>query len=555
MPSLGRLLHVRPVLNMKRKRTPTMRASPKAFAMVREYRARIRRAGAASCAPSFTKRCSGRASRAPSRPKDRFDPGGVLNPGKIVHAPRMNDRTLFRYPPGYRRTILRPASTGRPGRRIGWPAGRGRDVQTTTAPAANIWRRDVPELSGDPRRARRDPGRANTLRLALTGQLGPGALSSEAMEETLKLCVSCKACRRECPTGVDMARMKAEVLYQRAKKHGVGLRQRLIAALPRYAPFAARIGGLLALRDRLGPLAALSERLLGFSRRRSLPRFAKKPFLDEEALVAGDGGRPPVMLFADTFGRWFEPGTLRAAVEVLSAGGYAVEPAVPLAGGKRPLCCGRTWIAAGMLDEARAEARRTLDAMRSHIAKGGVVVGLEPSCILTLRDEFLALLPGEESRALSRRALLMEEFLAEEAGLGRLQLDLTAPAPEALLHGHCHQKSFGTMGAVEKALRLIPGMEVTLVDSSCCGMAGAFGYGADTIDISFAMGELSLLPAVRAAGPDTIIVADGTSCRHQIADGAGRRAEHVVEVLARALHTGPGIRAAAGERPHRGRPA
>ena len=171
-----------------------------------------------------------------------------------------------------------------------------------------------------------------------------------------------------------------------------------------------------------------------------------------------------------------------------------------------------------------------------------MVVGVEPSCILTLRDEFLALLPGEESRALSRRALLVEEFLAEEAELGRLQLDLTAPAPEALLHGHCHQKSFGTMGAVEKALRLVPGMAVTIVDSSCCGMAGAFGYGADTIDISFAMGELSLLPAVRAAAPDTIIVADGTSCRHQIADGAGRRAEHVVEVLSRALHSGPGRR-------------
>ena len=173
-----------------------------------------------------------------------------------------------------------------------------------------------------------------------------------------------------------------------------------------------------------------------------------------------------------------------------------------------------------------------------NIRSGGVVVGLEPSCLLTLRDEFLVLLPGAESTAVSRRALLIEEFLVEEAEAGRLALELAPLAPQALLHGHCHQKAFGAMGAVEKALRLVPGLEVTTVDASCCGMAGAFGYQAETIDFSLAMGELSLLPSVRAAGPDAIIVADGTSCRHQIADGAGRRAEHVVEVLARALHGG-----------------
>lgn len=243
------------------------------------------------------------------------------------------------------------------------------------------------------------------------------------------------------------------------------------------------------------------------------------------------------MLFADTFGRWLEPNTLRAAVKVLTAGGYSLEPAVSADGSRRPLCCGRTYLAAGMIDEARAEARRTLAALTPHIAKG-VVVGLEPSCILTLRDEFLSLLPGEESRALSKRALLVEEFLAEEDQSGRLSLELAAPAPSALLHGHCHQKAFGTMGAVERVLRLIPNMDVATIESSCCGMAGAFGYDAETIDISLAMGELSLLPAVRAAAQEAIIVADGTSCRHQIADGAGRRAEHVVEVLARALHSG-----------------
>ena len=287
----------------------------------------------------------------------------------------------------------------------------------------------------------------------------------------------------------------------------------------------------------------------------SLPRFAAKPFQNREARIARRNGRTPVVLLADTFGRWFEPNTLRAAVEVLTAGGYSLEPAVPADGSGRPLCCGRTYLAAGMIDKARAEAGRMLAALAPHIAKGGVVVGLEPSCILTLRDEFLSLLPGEESRALSKRALLVEEFLVGEADSGSLDLELAAPAQEALLHGHCHQKAFGTMNAVEKALRLIPDMDVKTVESSCCGMAGAFGYGADTIDISLAMGELSLLPAVREAGPDAIIVADGTSCRHQIADGAGRQAEHVVEVLARALHNDRRNRATVVETTHQGKSA
>ena len=188
-----------------------------------------------------------------------------------------------------------------------------------------------------------------------------------------------------------------------------------------------------------------------------------------------------------------------------------------------------------MIDHARAEARRTMAALLPAIENGATVVGLEPSCILTLRDEFRALLPGAGSKSLARTSLLLEEFLTREAEAGRLDLPLRAPAAKVLLHGHCHQKAFGTMGAVERALRLIPDMAIETVDSSCCGMAGAFGYQAETIDVSMAMGELSLLPAIRAATPDTLLVADGTSCRHQIADGTGREALHVAEVLARAL--------------------
>ncbi|MDH3195738.1 MAG: 4Fe-4S dicluster domain-containing protein, partial [Hyphomicrobiales bacterium] len=470
--------------------------------------------------------------------KDRFDPDGVFNPGRIVRAPKMDDRSLFRYPPGY--------GAGEIANGLDWSdwtgAGGGFLGAVEMCNNNGACRKLAGgamcpsyRVSRDERDATR--GRANTLRLALTGQLGADALTSDAMMETLKLCVSCKACRRECPTGVDMARMKIEVLHQRAKSKGVAVKDRLIAWLPRYAPLAARAGGVLALRDHVPGAGALTEKLFGFSQRRSLPRFSRNPFRDAE------GDRPPahegaagrqVVIFADTFGRWFEPETLRAAVAVLAAGGCRVQTARPADGG-RPLCCGRTFLAAGLVEEARAEARRTIESLTPHIAAGRAVVGLEPSCLLTLRDEFTALLPGAESQAVAEHALLFEEFLARENAAGRLDLPLKPRPGKVLLHGHCHQKAFAVMPAVEGALRLIPDLDVETVESSCCGMAGAFGYDAQTIDMSLAMGELSLLPAVREAARETVIVADGTSCRHQIADGAGRRALHVAQVLADAL--------------------
>ena len=236
-----------------------------------------------------------------------------------------------------------------------------------------------------------------------------------------------------------------------------------------------------------------------------------------------------VVLFADTFNRYFEPENLHAAVTVLEAAGCRVHLPTPVDRSKRPLCCGRTFLSVGLVEQARAEAERTLAALEPYVGRGVAVVGLEPSCILGFRDEIPALLKTEEARWLAARAMLFEEFVTRE-------LDALPPmasiGPRALLHGHCHQKSFGLMGPVETALKLVPGLAVETIESSCCGMAGAFGYGADTIDVSLKMGELSLLPAVRNAPADAIIVADGTSCRHQIGDGAGREALHVARVLA-----------------------
>ncbi len=328
--------------------------------------------------------------------------------------------------------------------------------------------------------------------------------------------------------------MKIEVLHQRAKRHGISLRDRTIANLPRYAPVLARVPWLANLRDKLPGAAALTEKLFGISAQRPLPAWRSDSFPAEAAVLGPEDG-PEVVLLPDTFNRYFEPDNLHAAVEVLLAGGYRIHLVAPLDRGW-PLCCGRTYLSVGQVEAARAEARRMLDALAPYVARGIPAIGLEPSCLLTLRDEFAALLPGPETEALAGRALLFEEFLAAEREAGRLDLDL-APlgAKRALLHGHCHQKAFSVMAAVEATLRLVPGLEVETVQSSCCGMAGAFGYGAETFEASMKMGEAALLPAVRAADAETLVVAGGTSCRHQIRDGAGREALHPAQILRDAL--------------------
>ncbi|MBI3453096.1 MAG: FAD-binding oxidoreductase, partial [Rhodospirillales bacterium] len=265
-----------------------------------------------------------------------------------------------------------------------------------------------------------------------------------------------------------------------------------------------------------------------------LPAWRRDAFRDAEARPIA--ATKEVVLLVDTFTRYFEPENARAALAVLEAAGYRIHlPAATTDG--RPLCCGRTFLAEGLVDEARTEARRMLDSLRPFVERGVAIVGLEPSCLFSLKDEFLAMLPGPATEALAARAMLFEEFLAAEHRVGRLDGLKLKPLPEptAFVHGHCHQKAFAAMGAVQTVLKLVPGLDVRLIESSCCGMAGAFGYEAAHYDISMKMAETSLLPAVRAAGPDALVVADGTSCRHQIRDGAGREAIHVARVLARAL--------------------
>jgi FAD/FMN-containing dehydrogenase/Fe-S oxidoreductase len=528
-------LHVRPIINLKEPDgAKKMRAiAEEAFAMVREYKgSHSGEHGDGIVRSEFHEAMFGsKLVRAFEAVKDTFDPDGLFNPGKIVRPHRMDDRTLFRYPPGYAPQRIETA--------LDWSAWGGFDRAAEMCNNNGECRKfdagvmcPSYRVTGDEQHLTR--GRANTLRQALTGQLGPDALTSDAMRETLDLCVSCKGCKRECPTGIDMARMKIEFRHAWNRRHGLSLKEKLIAYLPRYAPAASRVAALMNLRDRVPGLANLSERMLGFSARRSLPRWRGDRFRDDEARNPSTGKE--VVLLVDTFTRYFEPENARAALRVLEAAGYRVHLPAPIDKG-RPLCCGRTFLAEGLVAEARQEMQRVIAALAPHVARGTAIVGLEPSCLLTLKDELLAALPGRDSDALAGRAMLFEEFLVAEQKAGRLDaLKLNAlPERAALVHGHCHQKAFGAMGAVLAALRLVPGLDVKMIESSCCGMAGAFGYEAAHLEISMKMAELSLLPAVRAAGSDTLLVADGTSCRHQIHDGAGRAAIHVARVLERAL--------------------
>ncbi|MBV9346582.1 MAG: FAD-binding protein [Pseudolabrys sp.] len=531
-------LHVRPVLNLRQdKDVHAMRAiAEEAFDMVREYKgSHSGEHGDGLVRSEFNEPMFGsRLARAFEEVKDTFDPEGLFNPGKIVRSPKFDDRALFRFKPGYRGEEIAT--------QLDWSAypGSGGGFQGAVEMCNNngACRKMAGGVMCPSYRVTRDErdvtrGRANTLRLAVTGQLGPDALASDEMAETLSLCVSCKACRRECPTGVDMARMKIEHQAARGAKHGYSLHDKLVGYMPRYARYAVKAPWLLNLRNRVRALRDLSEVMAGFAAKRSLPRWRSDIFVDP--VPQPQPGAKEVVLFADTFNRHFERENLDAALAVLKAGGYEVHFVQPLSEPERPLCCGRTFLAIGEIAQARREAERVLAALLPYVSRGVPVIGLEPSCLLTFRDELPALMKSKDAEALAANAFLFEEFLAHEHKEGRLALPLKPIGASALLHGHCHQKAFDVMGSVETVLRLIPNLKLETIESSCCGMAGSFGYKADTIDVSLAMAELSLLPAVRNAPSDAIIVADGTSCRHQIHDGSGREALHVARVLAMSL--------------------
>jgi Fe-S oxidoreductase len=385
-------------------------------------------------------------------------------------------------------------------------------------------------------------GRVRMLKAALNSSSATETLLDDrALAEAMDLCVSCKGCKRECENNVDMALIKSEYLAQRNARDGASLRSRLFANLPRWLYRLPWVTNLVTLRNRWSWLRWVMQRGLGITAKRSLPETTE-PFYEKrtdlELPASTDKELPEVVLLVDTFTRHYGPDIAEAAIAVLQAGGYRVM----LAGTSddspepdRPLCCGRTYLAQGMLDEARYEAKRLIDALLPHVEAGRLVVGLEPSCLLGLRDDYLALGMGEAAEKIAGSALLFEEFLAKELMAKRLDLPLKACEGESattttLVHGHCHQKAVGAMKSMRKVLKLIPGHKFSMIDAGCCGMAGTFGLEAEHSEISEAMAQQALWPALDKA-PEARLVANGFSCRQQIQSHDERVVRHIAQLL------------------------
>jgi FAD/FMN-containing dehydrogenase/Fe-S oxidoreductase len=592
-------LHVRPILDMRSAGATGGAAkireiAEEASALVRKYKgAYSGEHGDGLCRGEWIEWQFGpKINEAFKAIKQHLDPINLLCPGRMVSmpehpVPKMDDSRLMRFSSGaagekpYRVIPLKPA--------LDWSAwnvqndpvteqttapGTGGDPAEGFAKAAEMCNNnghcrkfDAGTMCPSYRVTRDEKhltrGRANTLRLALSGQLGTDGLASEEVHEAMDLCVGCKGCKRDCPTGVDMAKMKVEFLHHYKAKNGYTLKDKLVAYLPEYAPWAARIAPILNLRDKVPGLAKLSEKLLGFSEKRSLPQWQSKTFWNQISSVRPElveglrqaqpervyfsskeevlEAKKPVVLFVDTFNAFFESENANSALKVLLAGEYTVGVATKIVANSGNLCCGRTYLASGMVDEAREKLRELITALLPYAQKGIAIVGLEPSCLLTLRDEALVMGLGEDAKLVSEHAFLLEEFLANEAKTGQLDVLAAKLKPikqPILLHGHCHQKAFNAVSPIMDVIKLIPGAKPELIESSCCGMAGSFGYEAAHYEVSMQMAELSLLPAIRKQ-PNAIVVADGTSCRHQIHDGTKgsqqREAIHVAQLLASQL--------------------
>ncbi len=391
-------------------------------------------------------------------------------------------------------------------------------------------------ITNDP--AHTTEARVAAFKAALNGEYGDNPFTDPRLAQAMDLCVSCKGCKKECPSAVDMTLIKTEYLAQRHALAGAPLRTRMFANLPRWTGYYGHLLRVaIGLRNGSRLVAKLAEKWLGIAGAKPLPVPTTRPFFLPPQGV-GDGANGEVFLFADTFSTHFDPHIAKAATEILVHAGYKVRPVLPAPDDSeqnRGLCCGRTYLTHGMVDQARREGRRTLAALRPAIENKTPIIGLEPSCLLSLRDELYCLGLGAEVGELGKQLFLFEEFLVREQTKGKLSLKFRSQSVKCLVHGHCHQKAFGATKSLRKILGWIPGLSYELIESTCCGMAGSFGLESEHYAASQAMAELSLLPAVRQASEDTIILANGFSCRHQINNGSGRSPLHVAILLRSAL--------------------
>ena len=471
--------------------------------------------------------------------KRTFDPEGLFNPGKIVDAPPL--AANLRYGPEYRtpdpKAIFDHGEHGGLGRAVEMCSGVGACRKTLSGTMC-------PSYMATRDEAHSTRGRANTLRLAMNGGLGDGSglgngnspgdagLGDRDVYDVLDLCLECRACKTECPVGVDMARFKSEFLADYRRRHGTPLQARVLGHIRTLSALASRAAPLVNPWLDRDWVRALNERLFGIDRRRSLPPWSRRTLARawRRRRSAADGARsasPDAILFNDTFTNYYDPEIGLAAAAVLEAAGIEV--------GLGPhACCGRPLISQGLLAAARSRAENVVRRLHPLAAAGTPIVLLEPSCLSALTDDVPDLLRGEaqqQAREIAAACVLFEDYLNRRLADGSASLSLQSGPDRILLHGHCHQKSLGLVTPAKALLERIPGTRVTDLDSGCCGMAGSFGYAQEHFDISRRIGERRLLPAARALESGNVLVAAGTSCRHQVHDFTGVRAQHPAVLL------------------------
>ena len=457
-----------------------------------------------------------------------FDPNGIMNPGKIIANQKMTDN--LRFGPAYQAEEINTYFD------FSGDGGLSRSIELCNGVGAcrkKLVGTMCPSYIATLDEEHSTRGRANVLRAALSGKLDAEGFTSQRVYEALDLCLECKGCKGECPSNVDMAKMKYEFLAHYYEKHGLPLRNRVFG----------RIETLNRLGSAFAPLSnrvlnhpwhkRILERAIGVDRRRSLPEFAEETFeqwfYHRNPDSVGDRDRPTVVFFPDTFINYSEPHIGIAAVEVLESAGYRVVLAEPRA------CCGRPLISKGMLRQAREAARYNISQLERYVDRGWAIVGCEPSCVMTFRDDYRDLVNDPRTDRIADSIFMIDEFLAREQAAGRLSLPVNRLDRTISLHGHCQQKAIAGTGSTVAALELVPGYEVTTLNTGCCGMAGSFGYEREHYDLSMKIGEDRLFPAIRNAEDRTEFAATGTSCRHQIADGTGRTAHHPIELIRAAV--------------------
>ena len=455
--------------------------------------------------------------------KRAFDPENRMNPGNIVAPAGVTDHLRYgtQYTTWEPKTLLDFSEQGGFAASIEMCNGVGacrKTLEGTMCPSYMATKDEEHSTRG----------RANALRAVLSGHLPPKEFTGRRLYEVMDLCLECKGCKAECPSNVDMAKLKYEFLHHYYSANGLPLRNRLFGRIAQMNRVGSRLPALFNWLSGIAPSRWALEKIAGIDRRRPLPSLAAQTFTDWFAHRTPPAAAPrgEVVLFHDTFTTYNVPEIARAAVGVLEAAGYRVV----LVDRK---CCGRPLISKGMLAEARDHAAWNVARLAPYARRGVPIVGLEPSCLLTLRDETVDLVRTDDARAVARQSFLFEEFLVRERGRG-LALSFGATGRKALLHGHCHQKALVGTGPTVAALRWA-GFEVEEIDSGCCGMAGSFGFEREHYDISVTLGNRRLAPAVKAAAAETEIVAPGISCRQQIQHLAGRRAKHPAEVLHESL--------------------